>query len=235
MKIITRIVKEYDLVAIQEVRSTEQNVIPTLLNYINDANTKYDYIISERLGRSTSKEQYAFVYNTKTITLIPNSSYVVKDTDDVFEREPFIASFKAGNFDFTMVDNHIKPDDAEAELTQLKIVINNIYDSFSEKDVIVVGDMNADGKYLNENKLAVILPEWTQMIGNNVDTTVGTADNTYDRMMARDTTANVEYTGNSGAFRWDTEYNVTDSAFIKKVSDHYPVYAEFRIDLPDDD
>ncbi|MBU0477035.1 endonuclease, partial [bacterium] len=99
----------------------------------------------------------------------------------------------------------------------------------------VVGDMNADGSYFKEEKLAVILPEWTQMIGNNVDTTVGTADNTYDRMMMRDTTAQIEYTGNSGAFRWDTEYNVTDSAFIKKVSDHYPVYAEFRTDLPDDD
>ncbi|MBU0477050.1 endonuclease/exonuclease/phosphatase family protein, partial [bacterium] len=183
MEIISKIVKRYDLVAIQEVRSTEQNVIPTLLNYINDANTKYDYIISERLGRSTSKEQYAFVYNTKTINPITNSSYVVKDTDDVFEREPFVASFKSGNFDFTMVDNHIKPEDVEAELTHLKVVINNIYDSSSEKDIIVVGDMNADGSYFKEEKLAVILPEWTQMIGNNVDTTVGTADNTYDRMM----------------------------------------------------
>ncbi|MFH1825046.1 MAG: endonuclease/exonuclease/phosphatase family protein [Candidatus Firestonebacteria bacterium] len=235
MQIISKIVKQYDLVAIQEVRSTEQNVIPTLLNYINDANTKYDYIISERLGRSTSKEQYVFVYNTKTINLIPNSSYVAGDPDDVFEREPFIASFKAGNFDFTIVDNHVKPEDVEAELTHLKIEINKIYDGSSEKDVIVVGDMNADGSYFKEEKLAVILPEWTQMIGNNVDTTVGTADNTYDRMMTRDTTANVEYTGNSGAFRWDTEYNVTDSAFIKKVSDHYPVYAEFRVDLQDDD
>ncbi|MBU0477833.1 endonuclease/exonuclease/phosphatase family protein [bacterium] len=235
MQIISKIVKRYDLVAIQEVRSTEQNVIPTLLNYINDANTKYDYIISERLGRSTSKEQYAFVYNTKTITLIPNSINVVEDTDDVFEREPFIASFKSGNFDFTIVDNHIKPEDVERELTHLEVVINNIYNSSSEKDVIVVGDMNADGSYLKEEKLAVILPEWTQMIGNNVDTTVGTADNTYDRMMTRDTTAKMEYTGKSGAFRWDTEYSITDSDFIKKVSDHYPVYAEFRTDLPDDD
>ncbi len=235
MKIITRIVKEYDLVAIQEVRSTEQNIIPTLLDYINDVDTKYDYVISERLGKTNIKEQYAFVYNTKTVSLIPNSSYVVKDPDDVFEREPFVASFKSGNFDFTMVDNHIKPEDAEAELKHLEVVIDNIYNSSSEKDVIVVGDMNADGKYLNENKLAVILPEWTQMIGNNEDTTVAASDNTYDRMMTRDTTAKVEYTRKSGAFRWDTEYGVTDPELIKNVSDHYPVYAEFQTDLPDDD
>jgi hypothetical protein len=45
----------------------------------------------------------------------------------------------------------------------------------------------------------------------------------------------VEYTGKSGVFRWDVEYGVTDTDFIKRVSDHYPVYAEFRTDLPDDD
>ncbi|NQS89762.1 endonuclease/exonuclease/phosphatase family protein [Patescibacteria group bacterium] len=235
MKIISKIVKRYDLVAIQEVRSREENIIPALLNYVNDANTKYDYVISKRLGRTGSKEQYAFVYNTKTVHLIPNSSFVVKDTKDVFEREPFVASFKSGNFDFTIVDNHIKPADVEAELKHLKAVIDNIYDSSSEKDVIVVGDMNADGSYFNENKLAIIFPEWRQMIGNTEDTTVGTANNTYDRMMTRDTTAKVEYTGKSEAFRWDSEYGVTNYVLIKKVSDHYPVYAEFRIDLADDD
>ncbi len=67
------------------------------------------------------------------------------------------------------------------------------------------------------------------------DTTVAVSDNTYDRMMTRDTIANVEHTGKSEVFRWDTEYGVTDAGFIKKVSDHYPIYAEFRTDLPDDD
>ncbi|MBU2634802.1 MAG: hypothetical protein KJ674_06210 [Nanoarchaeota archaeon] len=53
--------------------------------------------------------------------------------------------------------------------------------------------------------------------------------------MTRDTTSSVEYTDTAGVFRWDTEYGETDPAFIKKVSDHYPVYAEFRTDLADDD
>jgi len=53
--------------------------------------------------------------------------------------------------------------------------------------------------------------------------------------MTRVTTANVEYTGKSGVFGWDVEYRVTDTDFIKRVSDHYPVYAEFKTDLPDDD
>ena len=235
MNILAKIIKRYDIVAIQEVRSKEQNVIPALLNLVNDADTQYDYVISERLGRTTSKEQYAFVYNTKTVTLIANSDYIVDDPNDVFEREPFVAFFRSGNFDFKIVNNHIKPDDAEEELKQLAIVINDIYSSSSEKDIIVLGDMNADGSYFNEDNLIVILPLWIQLIGNDVDTTVAVSDNTYDRMMTRDTTSSVEYTGTSGVFRWDAEYGTTDNSFIKKVSDHYPVYAEFRTDLADDD
>lgn len=235
MDIISKIIKRYDVVAIQEVRSKKQNVIPTLLSYVNDANTNYDYIISQRLGRTGSKEQYAFVYNTKTVDLVPESSYVVEDPDDVFEREPFVAFFRSGNFDFKLVNNHIKPEDVSAELHQLAAAINDIYDSSSEKDIIVLGDMNADGRYFDEDNLAVTFPLWIQLIGNNEDTTVAASDNTYDRLMTRDTTANVEYTGKSGTFRWDAEYGVTDNSFIKKVSDHYPIYAEFRTDLADDD
>jgi len=235
MDVLSKVIKRYDVVAIQEVRSKEQNVIPTLLSYVNDANTNYDYIISQRLGRTGSKEQHAFVYNTKTVDLTSESSYVVADPDDVFEREPFVAFFRSGNFDFKLVNNHIKPEDVSAELSQLAVVIDNIYNSSSEKDIIVLGDMNADGSYFDEDNLVVIFPLWIQLIGNGEDTTVAISDNTYDRMMARDTTANVEYTGKSGVFRWDAEYRVTDNSFIKKVSDHYPVYAEFRTDLPDDD
>ena len=235
MDVLSKIIKRYDIVAIQEVRSKEQNIIPALLNLVNDADAQYDYVISERLGRTTSKEQYVFVYNTKTVTLIANSDYVVDDPNDVFEREPFVAYFRSGNFDFKIVNNHIKPDDAGEELKQLAVVINSIYSSSSEKDIIVLGDMNADGSYFNEDNLGAVFPTWIQLIGNDENTTVAVSDNTYDRMMTRDTTANVEYTGASEVFRWDTEYGITDIDFIKKVSDHYPVYAEFRTDLADDD
>ncbi|MFH1440849.1 MAG: endonuclease/exonuclease/phosphatase family protein [Candidatus Omnitrophota bacterium] len=235
MNVLSKIIREFDVVAIQEVRSTEDNVIPALLNYVNKQGYKYDYLISKRLGRSSSKEQYAIVYNTKVVSLIPNGSYVVDDSSDVFEREPFIAYFRSGNFDFKIVDNHIKPEDVSAELNHLSAVINKIYDSSFERDVIVVGDMNADGSYFNENNLAKVFPAEVQLIGNNEDTTVAVSDNTYDRMMICNTTSDVEYAGKSGVFRWDAEYGITDVSFVKKVSDHYPVYALFRTDLPDDD
>jgi len=235
MDMLAKIIKRYDIVAIQEIRSAKGYVIPSLLSHINKGDLKYDYVISKRLGRTESKEQYAFVYNTKTVSLIPGSAYVVDDAEDVFEREPFVAYFKSGNFDFKIVDIHIKPEDVEAELTHLAVVINDIYKNSSEKDIIVLGDMNADGSYFNEAKLSTIFQTWVQMIDNFQDTTVAVSANTYDRMMTRKETANEEYDGISGVFGWDVEYGVTDADFVKRVSDHYPVYAEFRTDLPDYD
>lgn len=55
MNILARIIKRYDVVAIQEIRSEEQDVVPTLLSYVNDGNIKYDYVISERLGRTGAR------------------------------------------------------------------------------------------------------------------------------------------------------------------------------------
>lgn len=231
MRTLAKIIRRFDVVAIQEVRSEEQDVIPTLLRYVNDGNVKYDYVISKRLGRTGSKEQYAFVYNTSTVRLIPNSSYVVSDPDDVFEREPFVAYFRSGNFDFKIVNNHIKPEDTESEFRRLAAVINNIYNGSSEKDVIALGDMNADGTYFNENNLVAMFPLWIQLIGNNEDTTVAVSSNTYDRMMTRNTTANAEYAGTSGVFRWDTEYRITSfgKQILKDKLQETPVWYE---DLP---
>ena len=235
MKTLAKIVRKFDIVAIQEVRSVHDNIVPTLLTYVNTANPRYDYIISSRLGRTNSKEQYAFIYNTSTIQPIPNSSYVVSDPNDVFEREPFVGYFKSGNFDFKLVDIHTKPEDTPAELRQLALVINGIYDGSKEKDVIALGDMNADGSYFNENNLTSTFPSWVQLINNSLDTTVASSSNTYDRMITRPATSSREYVGRAGVFRWDTEFGITDMNFVKKVSDHYPVYAVFRTDLADDD
>jgi len=76
---------------------------------VNADGSQYDYVVSERLGRTTSKEQYAYIYNTQTIEVINTPhTYPEPDSTDLFHREPYIASFKAfgGNFDatFTVTD-----------------------------------------------------------------------------------------------------------------------------------
>ena len=63
------------------------------------------------------------------------------------------------------------------------------------------------------------------VINNSVDTTTKSTDCTYDRIIIT-TPAVTDYTGESGVFRFDAEYNLDYNSTIA-VSDHYPVYAEF--------
>jgi endonuclease/exonuclease/phosphatase family metal-dependent hydrolase len=239
MVVLTNIVREFDIVLIQEIRDATEQTIPNFIQQINQANgVLYSYIESPRLGRTTSKEAYAYIYNTQTVQFIQGSDYVYNDNNDVFEREPYIATFKIGNFDFTLAGIHTKPEDAYNEIGNLTTVISSIQTAKpNEKDIIVMGDFNADGSYYNEDDTSNPLkaPQYNWIITNNIDTTVKT-DNTYDRIIILDTTLNHEYdAGTAQAFHFDQAYGLNNQTFVEEISDHYPVFAQYKTNLQDDD
>ncbi len=239
MDILERICREFDVVLVQEIRDAKEETAPYYLQRINEMEgPKYKYIRSERLGRSSSKEAYAYFYNTETVGFIEDSDYVYNDTDDVFEREPYIASFRSGNFDFTLVGIHVKPDDAYSEISNLAVVIHSLQsDDPNEKDIIVMGDFNADGSYFDEDDISnpFKTSQFYWVIDNDMDTMTKT-DWTYDRMVLTDATYSHEYIEDSiGVFYFDSAYGIDNETLVWEVSDHYPVYAEFETSLMDDD
>ncbi len=239
MDVLTSIVREFDLILIQEIRDSSEETIPIFLQEINNVDgKKYQYIRSERLGRSTSKEAYAYLYNTETIELIDESDYVYDDVYDVFEREPYIASFVSGNFDFTIIGIHIKPDEAYSEMGNLTNVVNFILsENPNELDTIIMGDFNADGTYFDETDLTNPLKssDFHWAITNDMDTMTKT-DYSYDRIVLLNATYNHEYVEDSASvFKFDIEYDIMNQTLVWEVSDHYPIYAEFKTDLIDDD
>jgi endonuclease/exonuclease/phosphatase family metal-dependent hydrolase len=239
MDVLTSIVREFDLILIQEIRDSSEETIPIFLQKINDLEgAKYQYIRSERLGRSTSKEAYAYIYNTENIEFIDESDYVYDDIYDVFEREPYIASFVSGNFDFTIIGIHIKPDDAYSEMGNLTNVVNSILsENPNELDTIIMGDFNADGTYFDETDLTNPLKssDFYWVITNDIDTMTKT-DYSYDRIVLFNATYDHEYVEDSASvFEFDIEYDIFNQTLVWEVSDHYPVYAEFKTDLVDDD
>ena len=72
MQCLVHVVRQLDLVAIQEVRSQDDSIIPTFVNMINADGHRYHYVIGPRLGRTSSKEQYTFVFHTDRIEIDPN-------------------------------------------------------------------------------------------------------------------------------------------------------------------
>jgi endonuclease/exonuclease/phosphatase family metal-dependent hydrolase len=239
MEVLTKIVREFDIVLVQEIRDASEQTIPNFVDKINQMpGARYSFVRSDRLGRTTSKEAYSHVYNTETVQFIQGSDYVFNDMADVFEREPYIASFKIGNFDFVLVGIHTKPDDAYNEIGNLTSVVSSIQATNpNERDIIVMGDFNADSLYFDEDDTSnpFEASEYNWLITNDMDTMVKT-DYTYDRIVVLDTTLNYEYdAGTAQVFYFDQVYGLNNQTFVGEVSDHYPVFAQYKTSLVDDD
>jgi deoxyribonuclease-1-like protein len=239
MDILAEIAREFDVILVQEIRDSSEETAPAYLERINGKpGPDYAYVRSPRLGRTTSKEAYAYFYNTQNEELIQGSDYVYEDTGDAFEREPYIASFRSGGFDFTLVGVHTKPDDAYNEIGNLTLVVHSILEmNPSEEDIIILGDLNADGSYYDEDDASNPLtrPEYRWTVSNEMDTMTKT-DWTYDRMIMTDSTHAQEYVqGSTGVFYFDQEYGISDEELVWDVSDHYPIHAEFDTSLADND
>ncbi len=237
MNILAQTVREFDVVLVQEIRDSSETTAPLFLDVINGLEgPEYTFIRSERLGRTTSKEAYAYFYNTETVQYLSDTAFVYDDTGDVFEREPYVASFISGGFDFTLIGIHTKPDDAYNEIGNLTLVFEYVEGLGSERDIIALGDFNADGSYFDEDASDNPLrgSEYIWVISNEVDTMTKT-DWTYDRMVMTDYTYSSEYIQDSTeVYYYDTVYGLNQT-LSESVSDHYPIYAEFSTNLPDDD
>ena len=50
--VLARIIRTYDIIAIQEIRDASQTALPALVDLVNTDGSQYDYVVSERLGRN---------------------------------------------------------------------------------------------------------------------------------------------------------------------------------------
>jgi endonuclease/exonuclease/phosphatase family metal-dependent hydrolase len=229
MDVLAQVARRFDVVAIQEVRAKGQDILPRFVELINAQGRRYDYVIGPRLGRTTSKEQYAFVFDTQTIDIDPSSLYTVDDPDDRLHREPLVAGFRARAveashaFTFTLVNVHTDPDEVEEELNALDDVFRAVRsDGRDEDDVILLGDLNADDTQLGE--LARIPYLAVAVSGTPTNTR---ATEQYDNLLF-DSRATAEFTGRSGVLDLMKQFRLTQEEALT-VSDHCPVWAEFSV------
>lgn len=94
----------------------------------------------------------------------------------------------------------------------------------NEEDFVIIGDLNADGSYFDEDSTSD-LDAYCWVIDDNTDTTTKSTDYTYDRIILTDSSDIAE---DSVVFRYDLEYDLGEK-LKTDVSDHYPVYVEFWI------
>jgi len=198
---------EYDIFIIQEIRDASGTAIQTFAEKFPE----YEYVISNRAGQSSSKEQYAVFYNGRA-TLIDFHDYQLEYQQDM-QRPPLRITFTSNNWTFTIYTIHIQPDNVAGELSILETIVGE-----PSVDTIILGDFNADGDYYDEENI-IHFTDWIWSISNDLDTTVAASDNTYDRIIFNDATENNYYS-----------MGVMDDV-TKDQSDHYLVYAIFNTEV----
>jgi endonuclease/exonuclease/phosphatase family metal-dependent hydrolase len=227
MGVLAQVVRRYDVVAVQEVRAKDQSLVPQFVQLINSQGARYSYVLGPRLGRTMSKEQYLFLYDTARIAVDPNSVYTVPDPRDLLHREPLVATFQTRTpqgtipFTFKLVNIHTDPDETDIELDALDDVFLAVQqDGSGEDDVILLGDLNVDEYHLGQLGR---LPGIAYVVSG---TTTNTRRNhAYDNLVFH-RGATTEYTGRWGVLDLEAEYGLTRDQALD-VSDHLPVWAEF--------
>lgn len=165
-----KIIKQFDLVAIQEVMNYGQGERGKIAiqAIVDSLGTTWAFIISdepngtelaaEASDNPPSFEFYAFIWRIDKIELINNSAFLwdegsnilsdLTDQERQFDREPFIASFKSveGDLDFTIINFHAaapRKSWRDDEIERLKVVYEAIQNrNIDQNDVFLCGDFN---------------------------------------------------------------------------------------------
>ena len=143
---------------------------------------------------------------------------------------------KEGNFDFVLGNVHTKPAHAKQEISALAKVFDHALAKYKEKDVIIVGDYNADGTYYDEDNENQILEDssiYHFAIPDKFDTNVAKDPKTYDRIVFLRGTKE-DFTGKSGVDYFFMRWPDITKEEEKKISNHYPVYSMFYTNRDED-
>jgi deoxyribonuclease-1-like protein len=227
--VLAQVIRNFDVVAIQEVRAKSNDVIPSFVKQVNADGSRYQYVIGPRLGRTTSKEQYTFLYDTSRIEVDTSSVGTMHDPGDRLHRPPLFVRFRARTqqpeqgFTFWMVNSHTDPDEVPEEVDALADAFLALKQARpDEDDIILLGDLNASPQQFG--RLGQLTDIGWAVSGVTTNTR---RTKTYDNLVFQ-RTATAEYTGRWGVLDLQTTYGLSLKQALE-VSDHNPVWAAFSV------
>jgi endonuclease/exonuclease/phosphatase family metal-dependent hydrolase len=226
---LVAIVRKYDVVALQEIADSSLRTPDRFLAEINrnPVGDRYAIVASERTGQQpsdkSSQEQYAVLFNTRTVRVVDAGGLFPDGGVNLFRREPLAVQLQTTDnaLTFTLVTIHTDPDVAPKEIAALGKAHAWVRSRFPEKDgVIILGDFNAGVASTKPSELAAIrrndLP-FFWVVPDDADTTLAVKPQAHDRIVVSGKLAQ-RFTN-----LWGVDRAFTDG----DVSDHWPVWAEF--------
>jgi len=155
IEFIAQTVNNYDIVLIQEVVAKDPGgaqAVGRLGEALSRKGSKWEYRISDATSGESSykKERYAFLWKPSSVTLVGRPWLEQKYTLEI-DREPFYATFQAGDKTFTLVNFHAitKSMQPETEVKYFKFLPA----AYPDLNLIFCGDFNLPERHTVFNPL----------------------------------------------------------------------------------
>jgi endonuclease/exonuclease/phosphatase family metal-dependent hydrolase len=256
-QVLAEILTWFDLIALQEVndrltglRSIQQFLPPS-----------YKVLFSDKAGNN---ERLVYLYDSAIVSpleMVGEIAIPPKDHKDIklpgisasftgFDRNPYLAAFKAGKFTFVLVNVHqyFGSDDADsierrsletygvARWADLRRKSKHSYTA----NIIALGDFNlpkvkkGDSIYTALTARGLRLPEHSTRISSSIS-----LDKAYDQIAFFPGPTKIRFTKKTGVFDfdgalfrklWETHTEKQFRSYLRYyISDHRPMWAEFKI------
>ncbi|VXB07802.1 Endonuclease [Flavobacterium sp. 9AF] len=139
---MAQIVKDYDIVALQEVIVSDAGAqaVALLVETLNRKGNHWDYAISNPTsGNAYKAERYAFLWKPNKVKKIGDPFLEATYVEEI-EREPFLGTFTYEGKEITLVNFHAKTKKLQPE-TEIKYFkfFPNLYPN---KNLVFIGDFN---------------------------------------------------------------------------------------------
>lgn len=223
IKYIADKVKSYDVVAIQEVSTSEfgAQAVAKLDDYLDRTGYSWDYVVSDATSGDGS-ERYAYLYKKSRVKLKQKAT-LEKSLEKNINREPFKAIFIFKGKEYYLFNVHLVPTDKNPELEAQKLdTLNKIY---KNKRIVIMGDFNLSQSSDGFVKLKLVMN--ATLVGKKTSLKMKEADGEV---------LNMEYDNffmskSIKLIKSDVIYFYKDFKTLKearKVSDHCPIYCKIK-------
>ena len=255
LHLIAEILWQFDLIAVTEVRDD----LADLQRVLQILGPQWRAVFSDfKADRRGNRERIAFVYDKRAVAFTglasepdPPRKKDPKTGESIptitWWRSPFMASFRAGHFDFILIAAHIRwGDSAEGRIPPLKTLANWIDKRQCEKhlidkDLIVMGDFNIPD--VDDPLFAAITSKGLKIpkaLRGDVQTNLA-REKRYDQILhyPEFTKSFTDHGGVLDFYEGDhsplfPDETLTTAQFTYRLSDHLPLWVQLNIDVEDE-
>lgn len=250
---VAQILYQFDLIAITELRDD----LFELKRVLQRLGPNWKFVVSDwQADFGGNWERTAYLYDERMVTFTglaaeaqPNRKKIGSEyiSEQSWWRSPYIASFKAGSFDFIMIAMHARWGDEQGRLKELQSFgdwISSRWDDNADRvfdqDIIVVGDFNIPkiGDEFYQALTGTSKLKMPKALEGIHDTAVSPGHKRYDQILHRAKGA-FSYSGKGGVIDFSSGdlmkalfkgTGIPAKKLTWQLSDHFPLWVQIKTD-----